>query len=184
MERRFSIRAAAAYEMPAVAALFQDYATCLGVDLSFQGFEAELASLPGAYAPPAGALLFAVSPRADPLGCVAIRKLPEHGACEMKRLYVRPGARGMGLGRALAVAAIEAATRAGYQTMRLDTLPAMISAQALYRDLGFEATSAYYDTPVPGTLFMRRCSSGPDRRFRGHLAGMAWLADPRLASLK
>jgi ribosomal protein S18 acetylase RimI-like enzyme len=153
VDRAFSIRPPAAHEMPAVAALFRDYAASLGVDLSFQGFEAEVAALPGTYAPPSGALLLAVPP---PLGCVALRKLPEPGACEMKRLYVGPDARGMGLGRALAVAAIEAATRIGYRTMRLDTLPAMATAQALYRDLGFETTEAYYDTPVAGTLFMRK----------------------------
>jgi putative acetyltransferase len=74
----------------------------------------------------------------------------------MKRLYVKPSTRGTGLGRALAVAAIDAAKRSRYRTMRLDTLPSMVSAQGLYRSLGFEATSAYYGTPVPDTLFMRK----------------------------
>lgn len=141
--------------MATVAALFRNYASSLGVDLSFQDFEAEVTSLPGAYAPPAGTLLLALSARADPLGCAAIRKL-EDGACEMKRLDVSPDARGMGLGRALAVAAIDAAARIGYRTMRLDTLPPMASAQALYRSLGFEAMPPYYNTPVIGTLFMRK----------------------------
>jgi ribosomal protein S18 acetylase RimI-like enzyme len=157
VERHFSIRPAAAHEMTTVAVLFRGYAASLGVDLSFQGFEGELTSLPGAYAAPGGSLLLAVSPQtADPLGCVAIRKLAEAGACEMKRLYVSPDARGMGLGRALAVAAMETAIRTGYRTMRLDTLPLMSSAQALYRSLGFEATRPYYDTPVAGTMFMRK----------------------------
>jgi ribosomal protein S18 acetylase RimI-like enzyme len=152
----FTIRPAGAEEMATVAALFRDYVASLGVDLSYQGIEAELASLPGAYAPPSGALLLAVSPLSRPLGCVALRKLTEDGACEMKRLYTAPSARGIGLGRALAMAAIGAAEEAGYRTMRLDTLPAMQAAQALYRDLGFEVTPPYYETPVAGTLFMRK----------------------------
>jgi ribosomal protein S18 acetylase RimI-like enzyme len=156
VEGLFSIRPAVAHDMAAVASLFRDYAAALDLDLSYQGFQAEVTSLPGLYAPPNGSLLLAVSPQASALGCVAVRKLPETGACEIKRLYVMPSTRGMGLGRALAVAAIDAATRAGYRTMRLDTLPVMISAQGLYRSLGFEVTPAYYDTPVPGTLFMRK----------------------------
>jgi ribosomal protein S18 acetylase RimI-like enzyme len=156
VERLFSIRPAVAHEMTAVASLFRDYGAALEVDLAFQGFQEELISLPGLYAPPEGSLLLAVSPQGDPLGCIAVRKLTEAGACEMKRLYVNPSARGRGLGRALAVAAIDAAKRAGYRTMRLDTLPSMVSAQGLYRSLGFEVTPAYYDTPVPDTLFMRK----------------------------
>jgi ribosomal protein S18 acetylase RimI-like enzyme len=156
MAPAFSIHPAAAHEIADVAALFRDYAASLGVDLSFQGFDAEVASLPGAYAPPAGTLLLAVSPHTTPLGCVAVRKLPEDDACEMKRLYTTPAARGTGIGRALTIAAIEAATQAGYRTMRLDTLPAMVTAQALYRDLGFEITPPYYATPLPGTLFLRK----------------------------
>jgi ribosomal protein S18 acetylase RimI-like enzyme len=158
VERHFCIRPAAAHEMPTVAAMFRDYAASLGVDLSFQGFEAEVTSLPGVYAPPTGTVLLA---NPGPLGCVALRKLPEDGACEMKRLYVSPNARGTGLGRSLAVAAIEAATRIGYRTMRLDTLPGMDAAQALYHSLGFEITAPYYDTPVVGTVFMRRALSPP-----------------------
>lgn len=156
MERAFQIRPPAASEMATVAGLFRDYAGALGVDLSYQGFEAELASLPGAYAPPFGALLLALSADGTALGCVGLRALPEPGACEMKRLHTRPDARGAGIGRALAVAAIDAATAAGYETMRLDTLPKMVAAQALYRSLGFETTPAYYDTPVAGTIFMRK----------------------------
>jgi ribosomal protein S18 acetylase RimI-like enzyme len=156
MAPAFSIRPAAAHDIAAVASLFRAYADSLGVDLSYQGFEAELASLPGAYAPPGGALLLAVSPESQPIGCVAVRKLAEPGTCEMKRLYTTPSARGTGLGRALAVAAITAATQAGYGSLRLDTLPTMIAAQTLYRDLGFEIIPPYYDTPITGTMFMRK----------------------------
>ncbi|MDR3530927.1 MAG: GNAT family N-acetyltransferase [Rhodopila sp.] len=161
MDRTFSIRPATATEMATVATLFREYADSLGVDLSFQGFEAELAALPGAYAAPSGVLLLALSTGGDPLGCVAVRPLPEQGVCEMKRLHTRPDARGAGIGRALAQAAIEAATRAGYRSMRLDTLPTMIAAQALYRSLGFEITPAYYATPVTGTIFMRKTLARP-----------------------
>jgi ribosomal protein S18 acetylase RimI-like enzyme len=156
MAPAFTIRPSESQDIPAVASLFRDYAASLGVDLSYQGFEAELASLPGAYAPPSGILLVAVSPQSGPLGCVAVRKLPESGTCEMKRLYATPSARGTGLGRALADAAIRAAAQAGYRAMRLDTLPTMTAAQGLYRALGFETTPPYYDTPIAGTLFMRR----------------------------
>jgi ribosomal protein S18 acetylase RimI-like enzyme len=156
MAPAFTIRPAGAQDMATVVTLFRDYVASLDVDLSYQGIEAELASLPGAYEPPSGALLLAVSPLSQPLGCVAMRKLTEDGACEMKRLYTAPSARGVGLGRALAMAAIEAATNAGYRTMHLDTLPGMQAAQALYRGLGFEVTPAYYATPVAGTLFMRK----------------------------
>jgi ribosomal protein S18 acetylase RimI-like enzyme len=161
MESGFTIRQAGVEEMATIAALFRDYVASLGVDLSYQGIEAELASLPGAYAPPSGALLLAVSPQSQPLGCVAMRKLTEDGACEMKRLYAAPATRGVGLGRALTMAAIGAAIKAGYRTMRLDTLPGMQAAQALYRDLGFEVTPPYYATPIAGTLFMRKTLAQP-----------------------
>ncbi len=135
--------------------LFREYAGSLGVDLSYQGFDAELAGLPGAYAAPAGVLLVAYAPGGEALGGVAVRP-PDHATCEMKRLHTRPVARGAGAGRALALAAIEAARAAGYRTMRLDTLPDMCAAQALYRSPGFKETPARYDTPVAGTLFMRK----------------------------
>jgi ribosomal protein S18 acetylase RimI-like enzyme len=157
----FSIRPAAADEMATVATLFRAYADALSVDLSYQGFAAELAALPGAYTPPEGALLLAISPNGDPLGCVALRKMHDAGACEMKRLHVAGSARKAGIGQALALAAINAANQAGYRTMHLDTLPDMRAAQALYRDLGFEITPPYYDSPVPGTIFMRKTLSLP-----------------------
>ena len=156
----FSVRPAEAAEIAAVAALFQEYAASLDVDLSYQDFASELAALPGSYAPPAGALLVAVPHQGPLLGCVAVRPLSSPGDCEMKRLYVRPAGRGTGAGRALAVAAIEAATQAGYTAMRLDTLGSMVSAQSLYRRLGFETTPAYYNSPVPGTMFMRKVLRG------------------------
>jgi ribosomal protein S18 acetylase RimI-like enzyme len=152
----FSIRQAEADEMDLVAGLFREYAASLDTDLSYQGFAAELASLPCVYAPPNGSLLLAFSAAGAPVGCVGVRPLSEPGSCEMKRLHVTPTARGSGLGRALAEAAIEAATQAGYVWMRLDTLRTMQAAQALYRRLGFEITPAYYDSPVAGTIFMRK----------------------------
>jgi ribosomal protein S18 acetylase RimI-like enzyme len=164
MDSAFGIRSAdtlPADALTVAAQLFREYVDWLGIDLSFQGFEAELAGLPGAYAPPTGALLLAYAPDGQPVGCVAIRKLHEAGTCEMKRLYTRPNARGAGVGRALAEAAIQAAVQAGYQTMRLDTLPSMQAAVALYRDLGFETTPAYYETPVSETIFMRKTLTQP-----------------------
>lgn len=146
-----------AEDLAATVDLFRAYASSLDIDLGFQGFEAELASLPGRYAPPAGELLLARGPGGAPVGCVALRPLAAVAtACEMKRLYVSPEARGIGLGRLLVEAAVSAAKRMGYSEIRLDTLPSMTSAVALYQALGFQRTNPYYDTPVAGTVFMRR----------------------------
>ena len=136
-----------------VRSLFMEYAATLGaVDLAYQGFPAELRALPGQYAPPAGVLLIA---RLDGVraGCGALRPL-ERSVCEMKRLYVRPAARGIGAGRALARALIARARGFGYDRMRLDTLPTMATALDLYRTLGFVEIAPYYDTPIEGTVFM------------------------------
>ena len=135
-----------------VVELFREYATSLPFDLAFQGFEVEVASLPGDYAPPLGALIVA---RVDtaPVGCVALRPLTD-GACEMKRLYVRPTARGTGAGRALAEAVITAARNAGYRRMRLDTTPGMDAAQALYDSLGFVEIEPYRHNPIAGTRYL------------------------------
>jgi ribosomal protein S18 acetylase RimI-like enzyme len=143
-------------DLPAITSLFRAYADSLPIDLGYQGFDGELASLPGKYAPPTGALLIARDASGAALGCVAMRPLDEPGICEMKRLYVAPAGRGQGLGKQLARAIIEAARAAGHHEMRLDTLASMHEAQALYRKLGFTEIGAYYDSPVRGTIFMAR----------------------------
>jgi GNAT superfamily N-acetyltransferase len=140
-------------EIAAAAVLFREYADWLGIDLTFQDFDSELATLPGHYAPPEGELMLALSPTSDALGCVGVRPLDGAAVCEMKRLYVRPWARGTGAGRALVGAIIEAAEDLGYAEMKLDTMPWLDSAIALYRQFGFAEIAAYYDNPVPGVRY-------------------------------
>jgi putative acetyltransferase len=140
-------------EIAEVRELFLEYAKSLGFSLCFQSFDKELAELPGDYAPPEGRLLLA---RCDgqPAGCVALHRL-EPGICEMKRLYVRPGFRGKGLGRVLATAVVEEARVIGYRRIRLDTVePVMKDAVKLYRLMGFKEIAPYRANPIPGALYM------------------------------
>jgi putative acetyltransferase len=164
-------------ELDAVRAIFRDYADSLGIDLGFQNFDQELASLPGEYAEPRGALLLAVVDvgevavpvAAEPLarakgrlahvaGCCALRPLDTAdypNAAEMKRLYVRPQFRGVGLGRQLVEAILDAARGAGYACVLLDTLDDMESARALYEDLGFAEVPPYYHNPIAGSHYLK-----------------------------
>ena len=147
------IRAAAIpAEIPIVRELFREYADGLGIDLCFQDFEAELASLPGKYAPPWGRLLLAFDDGAA-VGCVALRPI-DLETCEMKRLYVRPDVRGQHVGRLLAERICDEARAAGYRRICLDTLSAMTSALALYASLGFKAIDPYVFNPIEGAIFL------------------------------
>jgi len=132
--------------------LFEEYANNLGIDLTFQNFTAELDALPGAYAAPRGCLLLAHAGN-ELAGCVAVRPLAET-ICEMKRLFVRPSFRGQGVGKRLASEIVTEARAIGYRFMRLDTLASMHNAIRLYESLGFERCRAYYETPLPDTVFM------------------------------
>ena len=161
------------HEIEAARAIFREYAAALGVDLCFQNFDQELASLPGDYAEPRGALLLALvdvkdAAAGDPLlrahggcpvaGCCALRPLDAAdypNAAEMKRLYVRPAFRGLGLGRQLAEAILDAARGAGYACVLLDTLDDMEAARALYEDLGFEEIPPYYHNPIAGAHYLK-----------------------------
>ena len=144
-------------QFEAVRAIFREYAASLDIDLCFQGFDAELAALPGEYAEPRGALLLAEVDGAV-AGCGALRPLADAdypNACEMKRLYVRPAFRRFGLGRLLAVALMDRATEAGYSTMLLDTLDDMEAARGLYASLGFGEVPPYYYNPIPGAHYLK-----------------------------
>ncbi len=165
-------------ELGGVRAVFCEYAQTLGIDLTFQGFDEELSSLPGDYAPPRGTLLLALidaddmaptededillqrpsDPRMRIAGCCALRPLDAAdypNAAEMKRLYVRPSFRGLGLGRQLAEAILDAGRSAGYSCVLLDTLSDMESARALYEDLGFTEVPPYYHNPIAGSHYLK-----------------------------
>lgn len=168
---RFTIRPAVTpSDLTAIRHLFTAYAESLGIDLSFQNFTAELASLPGLYAPPFGTLFFALTPDNEAIGCVGLRPLPlsqngsmardgdgdgqEKKICEMKRLYCTPSTRGLGVGRALVEEVLQEAEKLGFDEMRLDTLPSMEGARKLYKRYGFLEIKPYYDTPLEGTYFL------------------------------
>ena len=132
--------------------MIQEYVGWIGLDLAFQEIDAELADLPGDYAPPRGAL-FVADDQARLIGMIGLRPFDD-AICEMKRLYVRPEARGRGLAKQLIAAALDQARRLHYSEIRLDTLPMMGDAQSLYAALGFADIPAYYETPIAGTRFM------------------------------
>ena len=153
------IEATTAAEMEVAAALFREYAESLPFSLCFQGFEQEVATLPGRYAHPRGRIILAYedSTSGGPalaVGCIALREIGS-GICEMKRMYVQPAYRGKGIGRALAQRLIDAAHTIGYQEMRLDSEDNMTAAIGLYRSLGFTHTERYNDDPHPHTVWMK-----------------------------
>jgi ribosomal protein S18 acetylase RimI-like enzyme len=143
-------------DLTAIIKLFREYANSLPIDLGYQDFEGEMAAMPGKYAPPLGALLLARDARGRAIGCVGLRPIEPRGCCEMKRLYVAPEGRGRKLGERLVGEIVVVAQTIGYREMRLDTLPTMSAAIALYRKFGFEEIDAYYDTPIEGTVFLRK----------------------------
>src|SRR5579883_1315590 len=138
---------AQARDLGAVRALMEAYAASLGIDLDAQGFGQEIAQLPGPYAPPQGALLLAFGPQGQALGSIALKPLAPPDVAEIKRLYVAPAGRGLGLGKALAGAILEEARRIGYRQIKLDTLPQMKEAIGLYQSLGFEPVPPYGSFP-------------------------------------
>jgi putative acetyltransferase len=135
-----------------VRSLFLEYAAGLNFSLCFQGFDAELAALPGRYAPPTGRLYLAMD-LGEPVGCIALRQIGP-GICEMKRLYLRPSHRGQGLGRLLAEQLIADASAIGYDAMRLDTSASMHAANGLYKSLGFTPIERYNNDHLEDTVFM------------------------------
>lgn len=144
-------------DLAATLELFNTYAISLGIDLSFQSFTTELASMPGKYAPPQGELLLARDHNGKTIGCVGLRPLvEEEGSCEMKRLYVTPEGRGLGLGKALVDSIIREAEGRNYRVMRLDTLSSMVQARKLYGKIGFREIGAYYETPLVDTVFLEK----------------------------
>jgi ribosomal protein S18 acetylase RimI-like enzyme len=148
------IRPAEAGDIPEVRVMLKEYVDWIGLDLAFQEIDAELDGLPGDYAPPLGALLVA-SDGGLLVGMIGLRPIDDR-ICEMKRLFVRPEARGRGLARQLIDSILAQARRLKYQEIRLDTLPMMGDAQNLYVAMGFADIEAYYDTPIAGTRFMAK----------------------------
>jgi GNAT superfamily N-acetyltransferase len=157
-EKTFSIDPVRSQDqLRSIAELFHEYAATLPIDLGYQNFADELASLPGNYAPPTGELFLAVDRASQmPVGCIALRPLLLPDAprcCEIKRLYVRAEGRGNGIGRALVLLVLETAVGLGYRQARLDTLTTMIGARRLYASVGFAECERYYETPIAETAF-------------------------------
>jgi putative acetyltransferase len=150
------IQAKTTHEIQEVRRLFREYEAYLNVDLCFQQFESELASLPGKYSPPSGTLLLAKE-KQKALGCGALRRLGaiQDRTCEMKRLYVCPEARGLGIGKQMAERLIQEGIRLGYSTMVLDTLNRLETAIRLYESLGFVRTGPYYENPIPDVVYLK-----------------------------
>ena len=145
-----------AVDLEATKSLFVAYVSWLGIDLTFQDFDAEMSAMPGKYAPPRGELFLARNADGDAVGCVGLRPIGREGYCEMKRLYVTPQGRGLGIGKALVDVALETAIHLEYVEMRLDTLPSMVGAISLYKKSGFVEIPPYYETPLTGTVFLAR----------------------------
>ena len=145
--------ATTATDMALARELFAEYASWLKVDLCFQGFDEELRTLPGAYAPPRGRLLLAGF-GADAFACIALRPLAQPAVGEIKRLYVQPAQRGEGWGRRLVAAVLAEARAIGYEELKLDTLDWMTAARALYEETGFLPCAPYYANPIPGVVYM------------------------------
>lgn len=141
-------------DLDSVRRLFREYVEALGEDLAYQGFEEELRGLPGKYAPTAGGSLHLALVDGVPAGCVAMRRIDDT-ECEMKRLFVRPGFRGMKLGSRLVETVLDTARSRGYRTMKLDTLERLEAARKLYNSHGFHECAAYIYNPLPGALFMK-----------------------------
>jgi ribosomal protein S18 acetylase RimI-like enzyme len=142
------------HEVPLVRELFREYLEEIGIDLAFQSFDEEVASLPGKYAPPSGRLLLGWDDQSV-LGCVALREIDAQ-VCEIKRLYVRPRARARHLGRELTERILQEARAAGYTRVCLDTLPEMVAARRLYGSLGFVPIEPYVFNPLEGAIFLGR----------------------------
>jgi ribosomal protein S18 acetylase RimI-like enzyme len=155
------LQAQKAENLKIIKMLFGEYANSLEFDLSFQDFTEELANLPGDYSPPKGCLILAKH-EGQAVGCVALRELSDC-MCEMKRLYVRPKFRGLGIGKALAKDVIEKARKIGYTHMRLDTAPSMHAARALYISLGFKEIEPYRYNPIEGAVFMELILTQDDK---------------------
>lgn len=146
--------ARSAHDLAATAELFAAYAASLDIDLAFQDFATELSTIPGKYAAPKGELLLAFLACGTPVGCVGLRPFSSLGTCEMKRLFVVPAGRGLGVGKALVREIIKCASAAGYSRMLLDTLASMTEAATLYRQFGFQPIEPYYANPIPGAIFL------------------------------